>query len=56
MIHTSMIIARCNQVGKFNVQPCSMIERHMHMFPHLAAPAVRGSIKITYIPYVEYSS
>ena len=30
--------------------------RYVHIIWHLAAPAVRGSIKTTYIPYLNYSS
>ena len=33
-----------------------MMGRRVHFIWHLAAPAARGSIKTTYIPYVDYSS
>ena len=49
-------ITFCNQIWKFVVQPCKIRRRRVYIISHLTAPAARGLIQITYIPYADNSS
>ena len=49
----AILITICNQICKFTVQPCKMIERRVHIISQMTAPAARGSFKTTCIQYVD---